>query len=180
MDRREELLQHFLYRPDEPGLGDFDWWDSRPVPLVSRLEALHDFLAFRVLDETYATPIERVREVVKVPWLTRVPRSPPELLGIMHLRGEALPVYDIRTQLLLSPTPVQLQALRGSTGHARIILIRSVGGDAGVLVDGVEGVIRLLPSTFEPAPMGTEKPFLTGLTQQSGKLHILLDLEKVI
>lgn len=177
----EQLLHGFLYRADEPGLPGLAWLEDAPKPETVGDELPEEFLAFTLADETYAVGIELVREIVKVPPLTEVPRAPRELLGVMNLRGEVLPVYDVRARLLLKP---QVQPVRGPedvTPKSRVLLMRSDAGDAGILVDGVEGVVRLLPSLTEAAPAGgTEKPYLTGLSRKGDRLYILLDVEKVL
>jgi len=177
----DELIDRFLYRPDEPGLPSLAWLSDAPQPEAAGVEAPQEFLAFNLTDEVYAVPIETVREIVKVPVLTEVPRAPRELLGVMNLRGEVLPVYDVRARLLLSSGVQPITGPADVPTQARIVLVKSDAGDAGILADGVEGVVRLLPSLTEPPPPGgTEKPFLAGLSRRGERLYILLDVEKVL
>lgn len=177
----ETLIDGFLYRPDEAGLPGLQWLEDAPRPEAGTEEQPREYLAFQLADETYAVPIEQVREIVKVPALTEVPRAPRDLLGVMNLRGEVLPVYDVRRRLLLRPDIASPAALEELGGRARIVLVRSEEGDAGILVDGVEGVARLLPSMTEgPPPGGTEKPYLVGISRRADRLYILLDVEKVL
>ena len=177
----EQMLEGFLYREGEPGLPGLQWLEDAPLPMASTVESPREYLAFQLSVETYAVPIEQVREIVKVPVLTEVPRGPVELLGVMNLRGEVLPVYDVRSRLMLTP---KVQAIRGPEdvgAKSRIVLVRSDHGDAGVLADGVEGVVRLLPSLTEVPPAGgTEQPFLTGISRRGERLFILLDVERVL
>ena len=177
----EQLLDGFLYRPDEPGLPGLQWLDEAPRPSEASAEAPHEYLAFALTDETYAVPIERVREIVKVPPLTEVPRAPKELLGVINLRGEVLPVYDVRARLLLRPKVEPIWGPDDVPAKSRILLVRSEAGDAGILADAVEGVVRLLPSLTESAPPGgTEQPYLAGLSRRGDRLYILLDVERVL
>ncbi len=177
----DELIDRFLYRLDEPGLPSLQWLSDAPRPEVAGAEAPQEYLAFSLTDETYAVPIGTVREIVKVPPLTEVPRAPRELLGVMNLRGEVLPVYDVRPRLLLAGGVQPITGPGDVPAQARIVLVKSEAGDAGILADGVEGVVRLLPSLTEPPPPGgTEKPFLVGLSRRGERLYILLDVEKVL
>src|SRR5262249_30002485 len=100
---------------------------------------------------------------------------------VMNVRGEVLPVYDVRARLLLTAEVKPVTGPHDVPQRARVVLVRSEAGDAGLLVDGVDGVVRLLPSLTEPAPPGgTEKPFLTGLSRKGERLYILLDVERVL
>jgi purine-binding chemotaxis protein CheW len=175
------MIDAFLWSPGEAGLPGLKWLEEAPRPEASEVEQPKEYLAFSLTDESYAIPIERVREIVKVPQLTEVPRAPKELLGVMNLRGEVLPVYDVRARLLLTQAVKPISGPDEVSARSRVLLVRSEAGDAGVLCDGVEGVVRLLPSLTEPPPPGgTEKPFLSGLSRRGDKLYILLDVEKVL
>jgi purine-binding chemotaxis protein CheW len=177
----DQLLEAFLYREGEPGLPGLQWLEDARLPEVGALEAPVEFLAFALADETYAVPIERVREIVKVPPLTEVPRAPAELVGVMNLRGEVLPVYDVRSRLLLAAAVKPIAGPDDVGAKARVLLVRSDAGDAGIIADSVEGVVRLLPSlTEEPPPGGTQRPFLVGLSRRGERLYILLDVERVL
>jgi purine-binding chemotaxis protein CheW len=176
----DELLESFFYRAEEPGLPGLQWLsEGTQVPQAAE-EQPREYLAFTLKDETYAVGIELVREIVKVPPLTEVPRAPRELLGVMNMRGEILPVYDVRARLLLQEQVAPLTGVELSH-HARVLLLRSDAGDAGILVDGVEGVVKLLPSLIEPAPVGgTERPYLSGISRKGDRLFILLDVERAL
>lgn len=177
----DELLHDFLYRPDEPGLPGLQWLSEATVASSVAEERPREYLAFALKDETYAIGIEAVREIVKVPFLTEVPRAAKELLGVMNLRGEILPVYDVRARLLLQEGVALVRGPTDVGQGARVVLVRSDEGDAGILVDGVEGVVRLLPSLIEPAPMGSaERPYLQGLSRKGDRLFILLDVERAL
>jgi purine-binding chemotaxis protein CheW len=183
--RFAELLDQFFYRPDEDVSALLNLTSAiDEVPLVSVAEEAAEYLAFELEGEAYIVPIERVREILKVPPLTEVPRSPHSLLGVMNLRGEVLPVYDLKPRLGLRDPPtertdVSKLKLPRST---RVVLIRDETGDAGVLVDAVRAVVRLRPSTFEPPPLGltADRDCIVGLGRSKGELFILLDIERAL
>jgi purine-binding chemotaxis protein CheW len=177
----DELLESFFYKPEEPGLTGLQWLSEAAQPPQAVEEQPREYLAFSLKDETYAMGIELVREIVKVPPLTEVPRAQKELLGVMNLRGEILPVYDVRARLLLQDGVAKVAGPSDAPPHARVVLVRSDAGDAGILVDGVEGVVRLLPSLIEPAPLGgPERPYLSGISRKGERLFILLDVERAL
>lgn len=177
----DELLERFFYRPDEE-VGPF----LELAPEVSggaRVpeEIPEEFLAFALSGETYAVPIAAVREILKVPVLTEVPRSEPQLVGLMNVRGEMLPVFDVKTRLGLADKPPAVRGPHDLPRGARVVIVKDALGDAGVLVDAVEGVARLALSRLEQAPnLGVERDCIAGLGKKGDALYILLDLEQAL
>lgn len=179
---RSTLLDSFFYRPDEE-VGPLEKLQTDSVEPVTAIdtEEPQEFLAFRLETETYAMAIEDVREIVKVPLLTEVPRGQPGLLGVMNLRGEVLPVYDVKHRLGLLEKPPVVTGPADLPRAARVVLVRDEQGDAGVLVDGVEEVVKLLASRFESAPPGTtDRDSIIGLARKGDALYILLDVAQVL
>lgn len=179
--RFPELLERFFYRPDE-AVGAF----LELAPEVEAVEAAADeipeeFLAVTLAGETYAVPIAAVREILKVGAVTEVPRAAPSLLGLLNVRGEMLPLYDVTVRLRLAEAPPTVRGAADVPRAARVVLLKDPAGDAGVLVDGVLGVVQLLASRLEPAPaLGGERNAITGLARRDGQLFILLDVEEVL
>lgn len=175
-------LDSFFYRPDEE-VGPLEAVQTDAAEPVTPIdsEEPREFLAFRLEAETYAVAIEDVREIVKVPLLTEVPRGQRGLLGVMNLRGEVLPVYDVKHRLgLIDKTPV-VTGPADLPRSARVVLMRDEQGDAGVLVDGVDEVVKLLVSRFEAPPAGTtDRDSIVGLARKGDALYILLDVAQVL
>lgn len=179
---RSTLLDSFFYRPDEE-VGPLEKLQTDSVEPVTAIdtEEPQEFLAFRLEAETYAMAIEDVREIVKVPLLTEVPRGQPGLLGVMNLRGEVLPVYDVKHRLGLLEKPPVVTGPADLPRASRVVLVRDEQGDAGVLVDGVEEVVKLLASKFESPPPGTtDRDSIIGLARKGDALYILLDVAQVL
>ncbi|MHB8876579.1 MAG: chemotaxis protein CheW [Myxococcaceae bacterium] len=180
------LLEDFFYRPDEdegPLFALASGPDEAP-PLVAE-EVPGEYLAFSLEDECYAVPIGELREIVKVPPLTELPRAAPSLLGVMNLRGEVLPVYDIKPRLRLSVAAVRIAGPDPAPlpKAARVLIIRAEGGDAGVLVDAVREVVKMKPSALEPPPPGVgggERDCVMGLGRRRDQLYILLDIHQAL
>lgn len=182
MSRFAELLDRFFYRPDED-VGAF-------LELAPEVEHAHEavvdevpeeFLAFDLGGETYAVPIATVREILKVGDVTEVPRSASNVVGLINVRGEMLPLYDVKTRLKLADAPPVVRTRADVARGTRIVLIRDPEGDAGVLVDRVQGVVKLALSRLESAPnLGLERDAVAGLGRKDGHLYILIDLEQAL
>jgi len=186
------LLDSFFYRPDEDvGLlmELVAGTDEEIAPVAE--EVPQEFLAFRLEEELYAVPLSTVREIVKVPPLTEVPRAALNLLGVMYLRGDVLPVYDIKMRLRLAEQPPVVAGPEASEPprSARIVVVQTEEGPAGVWVDAVSEVMRLRPSTLEPAPRGVgggERDCVVGLGRRERErdgetdLFILLDIAQAL
>jgi purine-binding chemotaxis protein CheW len=179
--RPNEHLEEFFYRPDEDPGPLFEVGEAvEPVALAGASEAPREFLAFALERETYAVPVSVLREIVKVPPLTEIPRAQKSLLGVMNLRGEVLPVYDLKPKLHLPPSPPLAQ---GTERTARVLVVRSEEGDAGLLVDRVEEVVRLRPSTIEAPPPGVaggERDCVVGIGRKGEALYILIDVDQAL
>lgn len=186
MSRFLELLDDFFYRPDEDvgGLQDFAAGSDGAQASVPE-EVPEEYLAFTLEGECYAVPIRVVREISKVPPLTELPRAAPQLLGLMNLRGELLPVYDVKVRLRLTEKAAVVAGPEAPPAprEARILVVRTEEGPAGVWVDGVVGVVRLKPSMLEPAPPGLrtgDRDCVVGLGRRGPHLYILLDPEQAL
>jgi purine-binding chemotaxis protein CheW len=102
-----------------------------------------ELLGFYVEGELFGLPLKEVLEVLRVVEPVPVPFSSPLIKGIINVRGELIPVLDLKSILNLRPTKKE----------ERIIILESPRGKVGVLVDEVYGVIRLNEESLEPNPM---------------------------
>ncbi len=179
----EEFLDRFFFRPDE-AVGPFfelvpeEHYGVEPVSE----EIPEEFLAFVLEGETYAVPIGAVREILKVTHVTEVPRAAHNIVGLINVRGEMLPLYDVKMRLRLAQSMPLVRAASDVGRVARIVLLRDVeGGDAGVLVDRVDGVVKLRLSTLEQAPeLGVDRSAIAGLGRSDEHMYILLDIAQAI
>jgi purine-binding chemotaxis protein CheW len=177
----DELIDRFLYRPDE-AIGPF----LELAPEVEGLareaaEVPEEFLAFELGQEVYAVPIAAVREIMKVTHVTEVPRAQRNVIGLINVRGEMLPLYDVKVRLKLAEQVPSVRIASDVPRAARILLLREQAGDAGVLVDRVQGVVKLSLGRLEAPPaLGPERNAIAGLARKDGALYILLDVEQAI
>ncbi len=180
--RFEQQLQSFFYRPDEDAGALLAASEGLPE-LIGPVyqEMVNEYLAFTLETELYAVPIERVREIVKVPSLTEVPRARAEVLGVMNLRGEVIPVYDVKPKLHLSQQPALVRGPADVPRAARVVLLRDDLGDAGILVDSVSQVVKLPAASLEQAPAAAESSSaVAGIGRKSNQLYIVLDVQEVL
>lgn len=130
------------------------------------------FLVFRLGGDEFGLPIEAVSEVARVPdQITRVPRTPEFLEGVVNLRGEVLPVVDQRRRF-------DMPALEQLEGR-RLIVIRTERHRAGLIVDSVSEVLRCSADEIEPSPNLTNEAIrlVHGVINLAtvGRIVLLLD-----
>lgn len=129
-------------------------------------------LVFRLGDDEFALPIEAIDEVSALPErIARVPRTPKFLEGVVNLRGEVLPVVDQRRRFGMPPA--------GHGTRRRMIVVRSAGHRAGLIVDGVSEVLALAAEQIGPGPdlTGETNALVSGVInlEGAGRMVMLLD-----
>lgn len=133
------------------------------------------FVVFKLGNEEYGVPITQVKEINRLTATTKVPRSPIFVEGIINLRGQIIPIIDMKKRFDLPLTEY--------TGDARIIVIQVGSHTFGVEVDSVSEVLRINSSNIEPAPhivCGIDSKYITGVAKVGERLLILLDLDKLL
>jgi purine-binding chemotaxis protein CheW len=108
------------------------------------------FLVFRLGDDEFGLPIDTVVEVAQVPsQITRIPKTPKFLEGVVNLRGEVLPVVDQRRRFDM-PTLDKNEA-------RRLVVVKTERHRAGIIVDGVSDVLRTYRESVAPSPDLTDE-----------------------
>jgi len=137
------------------------------------------YLTFKIDGEAYATEITKVREVLEHTKVTRVPRTPECMQGVINLRGSVVPVIDLRLQF-------GLQSAEVTVDTCIIIVEVNVDGKStvlGALADSVQEVIDLRPDQLEPAPaLGTRvnNKFIQAMGKaDDGSFIVMLNMDKV-
>lgn len=136
------------------------------------------YLTFKLEDEVYATNISQVREVLEYSKVTKVPRTPEYMRGVINLRGRVVPVMDLKLRFGMNRTE--------QTVNTCVIIVEvSLEGERlviGVLADSVQEVIEMDPSMIEPPPkIGTRlnTKFIRGMGKRDEEFIIILDIEKI-
>lgn len=145
---------------------------------VSEITETTQYLTFKLGDEVFAIEISKVREVLDFTTITKVPRTPDFMRGVINLRGNVVPVVDMRLKFGMTKTE--------NTVNTCIIIVEiSLDGDTtilGALADSVQEVIELDPEKIEPAPrIGTRlrTEFIKGMGRRDETFIIILDIDKV-
>ena len=159
-------------------LGNFNLLDDEEENFDYQL--LHhngeQWLTFRLGKETYGLEILQVRELISYPEsITRVPRMPSFLLGMINLRGMVLPIMDLRKRFEMSDF---------ETGPFTVIIIVQIKSKViGVVVDSVVDVVNLQNDNLLEAPdesTDLDSKFVKGLANLRGEMVILMDLEQLL
>jgi len=145
---------------------------------VTGITETTQYLTFKLADEVFALDISKVREVLDFTAVTKVPRTPEFMRGVINLRGNVVPVVDMRLKFGMTKTE--------KTVNTCIIIVEiSLDGDTtilGALADAVQEVLDLEPDKIEPAPkIGTRlrTDFIKGMGKRDEQFIIILDIDKV-
>ena len=136
------------------------------------------YLTFKLAEEVYALDIGKVREVLDFTTVTKVPRTPDFMRGVINLRGSVVPVVDLRLKFGMAAT-------EKTVNTCVIITEVTVDGDTtvlGCLADSVQEVLDLTPEEISAAPkIGTKlkTEFIKGMGKRDDRFIIILDIDRV-
>lgn len=138
-------------------------------------EDFFQYIVIRLGDEQYGIDIQYIDNIVRMQHITRVPKVPAYLKGVINLRGEVLPVMSLRVKMGLENDEL--------TRATRIIILKlEQQGSVGIIVDEVKEVVTLGDSDIEKLSQSTgesRKSFITGVGKHNGELISLLDLNSI-
>ena len=144
----------------------------------SNAASSQQYVTFSLGEELFGVEVTRAREILSVTPVTKVPQTPEYLLGVINLRGQVVPVIDMRLKLGL---PVGEE-----TEDTCIIVVEVlVDGESiivGALADAVREVLEIRSDQIEPAPrLGTrlKTEFITGMGKVDEQFLILLNIDRV-
>ena len=135
-------------------------------------------IGFKLGEEEYSVPILSVREIINVPEMTHMPRTPEYIEGVANLRGSVVPIVSTRKV-------VKLGGAAGPAGHGegdRVIVLINGKAAYGILVDGITGVIGIDESSIDPPEKilnGASEQFV-GVAKCNGRLIVVLDPRKLL
>lgn len=135
----------------------------------------NQFLTFTLGEEEYGIDILKVQEIKGYSTITRIPRAPSYIKGVMNLRGTIVPIIDLRSKFGLEPT---------NYDQFTVIIVVVVQGRAmGLIVDTVSDVLNIPAGDIQPTPEfsgSLDTDFISGMGKSGDKLIILLDVHKVL
>lgn len=132
-------------------------------------------IVFRLKDEEYGVEVNQVKSIEKLEHITRVPRTPKFVKGVINLRGVVTPIIDLRKRFDLEESEY--------TESTRIIIVAVGELEVGLIVDAANDVIDIPVNAVEPPPEvvgGVEAAYLRGVAKLDKRLLILLNLDKVL
>lgn len=138
-------------------------------------EGIYQLVSFVIENEEFGVDILKVQEIIRTVEITRVPKAPNFVEGVINLRGKIVPVIDLRKRFGI--------AEKEHDNETRIVVVELVDKVVGFLVDRVKEVIRVEKSVIEPPPELTtsiDSNYITGVAKLQDRLLILLELNRVL
>jgi purine-binding chemotaxis protein CheW len=132
-------------------------------------------VSFTLDDVEYGIDILQVHEILRIPEMTRLPNTPKFIRGVINLRGNVIPVVDVRERFGFRKT--------ATTDESRIIVIESEGKQIGMFVDNVSQVIRINMNHIDPPSdliEGVSEDFISGIGRLAGSLIVILALKNIL
>jgi len=136
---------------------------------------LRQFISFSVGEEAYGLELLRVKEVIRVREITWLPRAPSFVKGIINLRGDVIPIIDLRDKFGLPE--------RETTASTRVIVVEIEGRLTGMIVDSASQVVRIPSDQIDPPPPvlgGISQALISGVGKLDDNLVVLLNADAVL
>lgn len=130
---------------------------------------------FRLDNEEYGIDILRVKEIKEMIRITRVPKAPHYVRGVINLRGEVIPIVDLRKKFSL--------VKNSDNESTRIIIVGVEDITVGLVVDTSSEVIEIMNEDIEEAPStigSVEQGYISGIGKVGARLIILLNVDKIL
>jgi len=145
---------------------------------IAEITEATQHLTFKLDDEVFAIDISKIREVLEYTTVTKVPRTPAFMCGVINLRGGVVPVVDLRLKFGMSEAE--------KTVNTCIIIVEvDLDGETtvlGALADSVQEVFEFEADQIEPAPkIGTrlKTEFIKGMGKRDDQFIMILDIDRV-
>ncbi|GEN82006.1 chemotaxis protein CheW [Sporosarcina luteola] len=132
-------------------------------------------IIFQLMDKEYAIEVDVVEAIEKLLPITKVPKTPSYVKGVINLRGVVTPIVDLRERFGL-----EVKSLDDSS---RIIIVSLDEFEVGLIVDAANDVIDIPVDSIEPQPEvvgAVESEFISGVAKIDKRLLVMLNLEKVL
>lgn len=142
---------------------------------LKEVKDLKEFLCFKLGDEEYAIDVRYVKEVIKNKPVTEIPKTIDFILGVISIRGEILPVFDIKKLLDIPFLSISFSS--------KFIIIDFNGEIVSLVVDEITQISKIATNDINPTPLnisGEKQEFIKGVAIINDKMIRLLDLEKLL
>ena len=142
---------------------------------TTKNDELIQLVSFMLADEEYGVEVLKVREIIRMPTITKMPNVPSHVEGIINLRDKVIPIISMRRRFNLMENEKNSQT--------RIIIMDVCGTLTGFIVDAVSEVIRIHSSEIQPPPSmmlsGGGQEFITGVFNHAERLLIIMDIDRM-
>lgn len=149
--------------------------DDQNMSVASDDDHLDEYVTAMVSGQLFGLPIQRVQDVFKPERVTRVPLAPPEIAGVLNLRGRIVTLIDLRRRLGFDEPE--------GRGELMAIGVDTRGESYGLLIDSIGEVLKLSAATREPNPLNLEPALArvsAGIHRLEGELLVVLDVDRVL
>ena len=145
---------------------------------AEQISEMRQYLTFKLGNEVFGIDVAKVREILDFTTITEIPRTPEFMSGVINLRGNVVPVVDLRLCFQMSKTV----RTRNTCIVVVEVLLESESTVIGALADSVEEVIDMEPDQIKPAPkIGTQirTDFIKGMGTRENQFIMILDIDRV-
>ena len=137
---------------------------------------MRQIVIFKLGKEEYGIDIMKVVEIVHLQEIRKVPETPNYIEGIVNLRGDIYPIYNLRTRFNMQDDEAD--------EDTKIIIIKGKETDVGFIVDNVSEILNISQNNIEDAPSiiasRREQEYINGVAKEEGRMIVLLDIDKLV
>ncbi|MBP7603947.1 MAG: purine-binding chemotaxis protein CheW [Spirochaetes bacterium] len=142
---------------------------------IDKSSSAMQIVCFKVGKEEYGIDILRVQEILKLPKITRLPKSADFIMGVMDLRGKVIPIIDLSRRFRIE---------NGGAGEGkRAIVVDIRNKRVGLAIDSVSHVVKVEGKDIEPPPpivKGISGRYIVGIAKLAEGFVIVLDIEQIL
>lgn len=167
-------LNELLLKDENPPVEELTERERDDEDLMADVNVIQ-LVSFVLDDVEYGIDILSVHEIMRMPDIARLPNTPSFIKGVINLRGNVIPVVDVRERFGFP--------LAGITDLTRVIVIESMEKLVGLLVDNVHQVVRLPESNIDPPAElveGVSEEFIKGIGRLNKRLIVILNLRNML
>lgn len=141
--------------------------------MTSELEK--KYIIFKLSEEYYGLSIKNVISIEKISQATRIPNAAEYVKGVINMRGEVIPIIDLKVKLSMEASPI--------TDDSRIIIVSSNEIYVGLIVDSSSEVLEIDKENIDKPPVDENNPhieYINGIGKTEDRLIVMLNLEKIL
>ncbi len=139
---------------------------------------LLQLVGFLIGEDKFAVDILMVQEIIRTTVITNLPNSPDFIEGVINLRGNIIPVIELRKRLNLPPAEDE------NLSNSRVLIVKVEDRVTGFMVDSVSKILKIMPRDIEQPPdivmAGLESQYIKGVCEIEEKLVIILDFSRIL